>query len=58
MYGERSRLLIHKAKFLGSPVKPIARDKKAEPANIKEIIHDVIVAPNREFLNVFQFKLL
>ena len=50
MYGESSRLLIHKAKFLGRPVKPIAKDKKADPASINEIMHEVIVAPKRELL--------
>ena len=57
MYGESSRLFIHTAKFLGKPVKPIARDKKAEPANINEIIHEVIVAPKIDFLKVLQVKL-
>ena len=57
MYGESSRLLIHKAKFLGKPVNPIAKDKKADPANINEIMHEVIVAPKRELLKVFQVKL-
>ena len=50
MYGESSRLFIHRAKFLGKPVNPIARDKNADPANMKEIIQDVFVAPNNELL--------
>ena len=53
MNGERFILLIHIAKFLGSPVKPIANDKNVEPANINAIMHDVLVAPNNDSLKVF-----
>ena len=48
---------IHIAKFLGKPVKPIAKDKKVEPAKIKAIIQEVFVAPNKEDLKVSKFKL-
>ena len=57
MYGDRSILWIQIAKFLGSPVNPIASDKKDEPARIKAIIHEVFVAPNRDSLKVLRFKL-
>ena len=50
-------LSIHNAKFLGSPVNPIARDKKVDPANMNAIMHEVFVAPNKEDLNVSKFKL-
>ena len=46
-------LWIQIAKFLGNPVKPIAKDKNVEPANIKAIIQEVLVAPNKDRLNVF-----
>ena len=39
---------IQIAKFLGSPVKPMARERKLEPARINAIMHDVFVAPNKE----------
>ena len=48
---------IHIAKFLGNPVKPIAKDKKVEPAKIKAIMHEVLVAPNKDDLNVSKVKL-
>ena len=48
---------IHIAKFLGNPVKPIAKDKKVEPAKINAIIQDVLVAPSKDDLNVSKFKL-
>ncbi len=44
------------AKFLGSPVKPIAKDKNVEPANMNAIIHDVLVAPNKDNLKVFLLR--
>ena len=50
-------LSIHIAKFLGRPVKPIAKDKKVEPAKINAIIHEVLVAPNKDDLNVSKVKL-
>ena len=52
MYGDKSIFCIQIAKFLGSPVNPIASDKKVEPARIKAIIHDVLVAPNKDSLKV------
>ena len=45
------------AKFLGNPVNPIAKDKNVEPAKIKAIIQDVLVAPNKDCLNVSIVKL-
>ena len=48
---------IQTAKFLGKPVKPIARDRKVEPAKINAIIQDVLVAPNKEDLKVSKVKL-
>ena len=50
-------LSIQIAKFLGSPVKPMARERKLEPANINAIMHDVFVAPNKDSLNVCIVKL-
>ena len=50
-------LSIHNAKFLGSPVNPIARDKKVDPANMNAIMHEVFVAPSNEDLNVSKPKL-
>ena len=50
-------LSIQIAKFLGSPVNPIARDKKDEPAKIKAIIHEVFVAPSNDSLKFFKVKL-
>ena len=50
-------LSIHIAKFLGRPVKPIAKDKKVEPAKIKAIIQEVFVAPNKDSLKVFKLRL-
>ena len=38
------------AKFFGRPVKAIAKVRKEEPANIKAIIQEVFVAPNRDLL--------
>ena len=52
MYGDRFIPSIQIAKFLGNPVKPIAKDKKVEPAIIKAIIQEVLVAPNNDKLNV------
>ena len=48
---------IHIAKFLGKPVKPIASDKKVDPARINAIMQEVFVAPNKESLKVFTFRL-
>ncbi len=48
---------IHTAKFLGKPVKPIASDKKLDPAKINAIIQDVFVAPSNDCLKVSKFKL-
>ena len=48
---------IHTAKFLGRPVNPIAKDKNVEPANMNAIIHEVLVAPNKDDLNVSNVKL-
>ena len=48
---------IHIAKFLGKPVKPIAKDKNVEPAKINAIIQEVFVAPNKEDLKVSKVKL-
>ena len=48
---------IQIAKFLGSPVKPIARERKLEPARTNAIMHDVFVAPNKDSLNVCIVKL-
>ena len=48
---------IHIAKFLGSPVNPIASDKNDEPAKIKAIMQDVLVAPSKDFLKVSKVKL-
>ena len=48
---------IQIAKFLGSPVKPMARERKLEPARINAIMHDVFVAPNKDSLNVCIVKL-
>ena len=45
------------ARFLGRPVNPIASDKNVEPAKIKAIIQDVLVAPNNDCLNVSMVKL-
>ena len=45
---------IHIAKFLGKPVKPIAKDKKVEPAKINAIMQEVLVAPSSEDLNVLR----
>ena len=42
------------ARFLGKPVKPIANDKNVDPANIKAIIQEVLVAPSKDDLNVFK----
>ena len=50
-------LSIHIARFLGSPVNPIAKDRNVAPANIKAIMQEVFVAPNREALNVFKVRL-
>ena len=50
-------LSIHIARFLGKPVKPIAKDKKVEPAKINAIMQEVLVAPSREDLNVSNVKL-
>ena len=43
---------IQTAKFLGKPVKPIAKDRKVEPAKINAIIQEVLVAPNKDDLKV------
>ena len=56
-YGESSIPSIHRARFLGNPVKPIAKDKKVAPANIKAIMQEVLVAPKRDSLNVLKDKL-
>ena len=53
----KSIVSIHKARFLGNPVKPIAKDKKVEPAKINAIIQDVFVAPNKDILKVSKVKL-
>ena len=48
---------IQRARFLGNPVNPIAKDKNVEPAKIKAIIQEVLVAPSKEDLKVFNVKL-
>jgi len=53
VYGDKFIPSIQIAKFLGKPVKPIANDKKVEPAIIKAIMQEVLVAPNKDKLNVF-----
>ena len=47
---------IQTAKFLGKPVKPIAKDRKVEPAKINAIIQEVLVAPNKDVLKVSRVK--
>ena len=56
VYGDRFIASIQIAKFLGRPVNPIAKDKKAEPANIKAIIQEVLVAPKSDSLKVVLFN--
>ena len=51
-YGDKFISCIQIAKFLGKPVKPIAKDKNDDPAKIKAIMHDVLVAPNKDNLKV------
>ena len=48
---------IKTAKFFGRPVKAIANVKKEEPANIKAIIQEVFVAPNKDLLKDSLVKL-
>ena len=48
---------IQRARFLGNPVNPIAKDKNVEPAKIKAIIQEVLVAPSKEDLKVYNVKL-
>ena len=50
-------LSIQMAKFLGSPVNPMAKDKKVDPAKINAIMHDVFVAPSSDRLNVSLLRL-
>ena len=50
-------LSIQIAKFLGNPVKPIAKDRKVDPAKIKAIMHDVFVAPSSDCINVSLLRL-
>ena len=54
MYGDKFIPSIQIARFLGNPVKPIAKDKKVDPAIIKAIIQEVLVAPNKDKLNVLK----
>ena len=51
---------IVKKVFKGEIITPgirLSSDKKDDPARIKAIIHEVLVAPNNDSLNVFKFKL-
>ena len=53
---------IQIARFLGKPVKPIAKAKNEDPAKINAIIHEVFVAPSNDnlklsYLNFFEKKI-
>ncbi len=50
MYGDNWSVSIKTAKFLGNPVNAIANVKKDDPANMKAIMQDVLVAPNKDLL--------
>ena len=57
MYGDNWSVSIKTAKFFGRPVKAIAKVKKEEPANMKAIIQEVLVAPSKDLLKESFVKL-